>query len=495
AQMNNGSFFDDLYFTQWYTYVTAILPPVFRDLTSKMPDFQPFRSAVLAISASYLAHVESSVVYTNYHERKTQYIPQYGHKYRSLEYYGRGVRELMKDVSISDQRDLHHVLATSLLFHYFEMDSGSLIGVVKHMEFIDRMVSTFHKELNSTQTGQKLLSTWMSLRSLVVNRRLSSGVGSKKALNNADENNRLDCLVFHAVTPYDTVLKVLCDSLLTARTIILDWCVCRGSNLTTEEKRNSAFQGLLEQNSLPKIRPSSTSKLISIDEVYWNFLKQQRTRLDEWHSKLDISELPIDSFTDDDSSFNTSEELRLGMKIYPLKFYTHETAMNYAYYATAQILSSQRIFERIASTNRLNPLFTWRDYPWEKLLLRITAGLDLADCIYKNTFNIGILSLLCFCAAWCPHFEVVAWIEEWIRRLEEYGVAVEDGMPLNIMKRIINMILKKKQSEQDLLMVSILDSEYAEKGDLYQSDFQILAAVCGKDRRTGKLYHDVVYVP
>lgn len=90
---------------------------------------------------------------------------------------------------------------------------------------------------------------------------------------------------------------------------------------------------------------------------------------------------------------------------------------------------------------------------------------------------------------------VAVWVEQWLRRLQDYGVAVEDGMPIGMMRRMMGLVKKRKEDEQDLLMLSMLADEDTEKSDLYRSDFKVLAALCGKDRRNGKLYNDVVYTP
>jgi hypothetical protein len=338
---SDSSYVENFYLAKWYTCVGACLPPIFRDITADMQDFLPLRSAVLAISASYLAHIESSTVMTNVGRRRSRYVPQSEHRYRSLEFYDRGVRELAELVLTSQPAKINYVLATSLLFHYFEIDSGSVVGAGGHMESIDNIVLSAYEELNSNLTGQKLLCTWMVLRSLVVSRRLSIGIGLAK-LPSFVSSNDLDYIMSKAGTPYDSIMRLLCTSLSLIRILLLDWCVCRGKSFLTPEKKHEAFSGVLGQVSLPESRDCSISELATIDEAYWKSLEEQREKLDKWHSRLDISDLPIDSFTSRTADI-IPEDTTSSPQVPSLRFQTHEAAMNYIYYALAQVrLSGQK---------------------------------------------------------------------------------------------------------------------------------------------------------
>jgi hypothetical protein len=341
ARKSDSSFVENFYLAKWYTCVGECLPPIFRDITTDMQDFLPLRSAVLAISASYLAHIESSTVMTNVGRRRSRYVPQSEHRYRSLEFYDRGVRELAELVLTSQPAKINYVLATSLLFHYFEIDSGSVVGAGGHMESIDNIVLSAYEELNTNLTGQKLLCTWIVLRSLVVSRRLSIGMNLAK-LPSSVSSNDLDYIMSKAGTPYDSIMRLLCTSLSLIRIILLDWCVCRGKSFLTPEMKYKAFSAVLSQVSLPESRDCSISELVVIDEAYWKSFEEQRKKLDEWHSRLDISDLPMDSFTSQTVDI-IPEDTTSSPQVPPLRFRTHEAAMNYIYYALAQVrLSGQK---------------------------------------------------------------------------------------------------------------------------------------------------------
>lgn len=491
---------EKFYLEKWYTCVVACLPPVFHDITAGMPDFPPLWSAILAISASYLAHIESSIVITNAGGRRSRYVPQSEHQYRSLEFYDRGVSELKRRVSSSGPADIAYVLATSLILHYFEIDSGSVVGAGGHMESIDNIVTSSYDVLNADLTGQRLLCTWMVLRGDVVSRRLSVGLGltGLPASISADE---LDDIMSKAATPYDLIMRLLLRSLSLVRVIILDWCVCRGTSLVTQEEKDAAFASVLAQVLLESRRDCSSSEssaAAAIDHGYWESLEKQRAKLDEWHSRLHVSELPIDdSFTsqttyDSPATDTTTSD---AAHVEPLRFQTHEAAMNYMYYGLAQMLSSRRVLEQIASVEAPPAELTSRNYPWEHLILRIAKGLNLADCVAKHTFRPGVMSVLSTCAAYCPHMGVTKMAEQCLSQLEARGLAVEDGIPLTLIKRELNFITGAKKQDQDIFRISVLVSADIESRDIYRSDFHMLSAVCAKDRRTGKLYNDICEIP
>lgn len=493
TQKADSSYAENSYLSQWYAHVVACLPPIFRDMTADMANFPPLRSAVLAISASYVAHVESSTVTTNVGGRRSRYIPQPEHRYRSLEFYDRGIRELAKLVLTPRPANIHHVLTTSLLFHYFGIDSGSVMGTGGHMESIDNIVFSAYKDLKATLTGQRLLCAWMVQRSLVVSRRISIGIGLPE-LPSFMSLNDLDSIMSKAATPYDSIMQLLCVSMSNCRVVILDWCACRGTSFMTPEEKHKAFDGILDQVCLPQSRNCSISELAAIDKSYCKSFEEQRAKLDEWHSRLHVSELPIESFTSQTSDI-IANDTTLDPHVPPLRFQTHDAAMNYLYYALAQMLSSRRILEGVATTDAPPASFTSRDYPWEYLILRIITGLDLADCVAKHMFMPGVMSILSLCAGWCPHIGVAKASERWISQFEVCGLAIEDGLPLTIRKRELKFILEKKKLDQDVFRVAVLARADTEAGELYQSDFQLLSAVCAKDRRTGKLYNYMCDIP
>ncbi|PTU20717.1 hypothetical protein P175DRAFT_0532065 [Aspergillus ochraceoroseus IBT 24754] len=487
---------EQFYFAQWTTCVTPILPPVFSELTVFMPSFLPFKYAVLAVSASHLAHVESSILSSNNGGRGSMYIPDRNHRCRSLQYYGRGIRELAQYVDSFSNKTLCYLVATSLLFHYIEMDSGSLAGAVEHIESINRLhcSAQSQRELGSTRLGQKLLCTWQSLRSLSINKQLTVGSGRIRPLVPIMSNN-LASPASDVTTSYDSIAHLLCEAFSTTRTIILDWFVCRGHSLTTADRRDSAFGALLEQISIAEKGNWPQRQLAKIDESYWKTIEKQRASLDDWHSGLDVSDLPVESFTS--TSIETVRETDAGLQVEPLRFQTYRAAMNYAYYAAAQLSSSRKTFEQMAELEELasGSRFTREKYPWESLLLRIACGLDMDDCLYKHTFKIGILSFLIICASSCPHIAVAKWTNAWIRELEDHGMAVEDGMPLALIKRIMRLITTMKQNGHDIYRISMVDSDIKEKWEFYRSDNNFMVAICAKDRLRGKLYNDVVYLP
>ena len=116
-------------------------------------------------------------------------------------------------------------------------------------------------------------------------------------------------------------MRLLCTSISLVRVIILDWCVCRGTSLMTHEKKHAAFAGVLGQVSLPESLDCLSSELAVIDEGYWESLEQQRAKLDEWNSRLHVSELPIDSFTSQTTN-TTAADATLDPQVAPFRFQT-----------------------------------------------------------------------------------------------------------------------------------------------------------------------------
>ncbi|KAJ5924070.1 hypothetical protein N7466_008257 [Penicillium verhagenii] len=481
---------EEFYFSQWTTSVTPILPPVFADLTLTIPAFLPFRYAVLAVAASHLAHTGASI----HSGDNGRYIPERTHRYRSLQYYGKGIRELAEYVNGFPDDTLDHLVATSLLFYYIEIDVGSIAGAVEQMELINQLhcSAQSHVKHGSIKLNPKLLSTWKSSRSLSINKRLTVGSGRSRPLAAIQPRDPKDS-VGPGTTSYDTIAQLLCEVFATVRTVIVDFYVSRGVSLATEEQSRVAFGALVEHMS--SRQNDSPGQPANIEESYIRSFEQNRKNLDDWHTQLDVSELPIESFTS--ASLDPIQEIDGKLHVQPLRFRSYEAAINYAYYASAQFSSSQKMLDRMTQFGSIkgDSTFTRENYPWESLLLRIACGLDLEDCLYKHTFKIGILSLLTCCASSCPHIAVADWISDWIGKLGKYGMAVEDGVPVALVLRVIRLIILMKSDGHDAFRISLMDSDIKEKEEFYRSNNDFFVAVCGKDRIQGTRYNNVVALP
>ncbi|KAL2809424.1 hypothetical protein BJX63DRAFT_405816 [Aspergillus granulosus] len=486
---------DEYYFTQWTTVVSRIFPPVFSEMSSTMPEFMPFRHAILALSASHVAHTESHKS-VGAADQISMYIPNSNHRYQSLRYYGKGVGELAQCVGADSIETLCYQVATSILFHHFEMNTGSLSGAVDHLENLGRLHGSpeSHRKLESTRLGQKLLVAWRGVHSLIINKQGTVGTQRARSLA-ALTPNFLSPAVLEATTSYESIAQLVVESFMTTRTVIIDWFVCRAQSLTSPDQRHAAFGGLLKQLSLPDASKCLPFQLAETDDSYRRTLEQQRIKLDAWHSKLDITELPIESFTS--TSIDSIRETDGNLEVEPLRFRTYEAAMTYAYYAAAQFSSADKTFDRMADLQNFDSSsgFSRDKFPWESVILRIASGLNPNDCLYKHTFQIGIVSFLIICATSCPHVSVVNWINAWIDRLEDHGMAVEDGMPLTLIKRVFRLITMMKRNGHDIYRLSIVDSDIREKWDFYRTDRNFVIAICGKDRVKGMLYNNVVNLP
>ncbi|KAH8698609.1 hypothetical protein BGW36DRAFT_426307 [Talaromyces proteolyticus] len=488
TNMNNNQSLGELYLTQWHNVVAPLLPSVFHDITTDMPEFPPLKNAALAITAAYVAHLESLTIRRAHRSKESCYIPQKDHQYQSLQYYNKSIQGIGRSFEIAQANPVH-VLAALLLSYYFELDSGSFAGGIGHMTVIDKFLASNHEEIKINPTGQKLLCTWMNLRSQFVNRYLG-GYRSSEPPHTID-TFPLNRMIDNGGSHHDSIIIMLCDCKLLSRKIILDWCVTRGESRNAGNK--TPIENILTKTSLPKSRYDSMSQLAIIDERYQDSLEKQRARLDKWHSDLDLSELPIDSYTSQRKDLLTEQSSKLD--IFPLKFHSFEAAMNYAYYAHAQMLCSEETIDRLEDPAFVEPAFTRKDSPWVELILRITQGLNIAECIYKNTFNAGILPIITSCMVACPRADVASWIEDWLRKVEDFGIPLESGLPFGIIKRTIRFILNQRQNRRHVLLILPLDIEDAEKSDLYHSDFKMQVVVCGKNTRTGKLYNEIAEIP
>ncbi|EXJ94612.1 hypothetical protein A1O1_03008 [Capronia coronata CBS 617.96] len=487
---------DGFYFEYWRSTVVETLPPVFRDIVAKPPRFLPLRNAVLAVSCAHLAHFKSPAVGGYRSQQRMPLLTTNGPRHHGLSYYSDAVTLITQETSASSSSSqAQDILATLLLLHFFELELGSFSGVLVHMEGMDKLLPSIREPLISSPAGKRLLSTWLSCRSLVVNRRLALAISDRSretpALWRLSTADIVDDCLGDLQSASDSMTVLLCKGLHLVRTIILDFAVCR-NRAYKQGDRHPIFDPMLDHVSLPSSRAqSSPSELAVIDDAYQASLREQRIRLDHWHSGLDDFELPVESFLS--QSGGDARDPAGGLVVHPLKFHTQRSAMNYAYYVAAQLLCSMEFWLRV-TTNTSQSTSSGGGGPpsmsrWEMLILRIAAGISPSNCAHQSPLAISMTSLLTFCAGWCPDLRVADWVDKRVQEVEHHDLALDNNFPNTVVRRLLQEILDEKRQDRDFYLVSLLEPKDLDRDDIYSKGEHFWTAMCGKDRKTGHLWN------
>ena len=181
-------------------------------------------------------------------------------------------------------------------------------------------------------------------------------------------------------------------------------------------------------------------------------LRYQRHALDDWHDKLPPSELP----TVLNSDTTRIDGIKYGStgareQVVPLRFRSHDAAMNYAYYVTARImqcmgfLGDARLSLSPPSQSE-RPNTDWADVEkWIVLLLRIAAGIDWESCTRLNTYTVGLSGLLMACVLRSGDPATGPWVEDWLSRRHRGGCLEEGGFPLSQILRVLHAVNQERR--------------------------------------------------
>lgn len=492
---DHDSMMEDFYIRYWYMHVVELMSPVFGQLGAGMNDFPPLKGAILALSASSLGRKQlccpPSLPEGPLFQMLLESSPK-DHECRAIGYYGKAVSQLATEVEHNSQR-IAARLCTSLLFSYFEQESGTFIGVSGHMHGIQELVRPNFGYLMTSDTGVSLLCEWFCLRSNHAMSRLPFGTGKfERALKDMGIQNKLEQLAEKEGTRYQAIIPILSESLRMNRIALTRWCLGPEHKIALGDYLTLDYQDGSVQKSSPPQLVKMASDDLEVD--YVSALKILRKRLDRWHATLQEIELPFEQ----PSSDSMGTRLAVAhLKVAPLHFRSQEYAMNYLAYACAQMLSSEFIFDRRTIPN----MRSWEEaqgiHPWETLILRIVAGVNALDCVSKNDYRCGVLSALQMSAILCPSVEIVTWIQLWTEDLAALGADRESDSPVDITLRWLRAIAEEKRSGGDFCLSftsfspDIEMSDARSKGELMP--FSMI--VHGKDPVTGASTKKVVGVP
>jgi len=171
--------------------------------------------------------------------------------------------------------------------------------------------------------------------------------------------------------------------------------------------------------------------------------------------------------------------------------------MNYFHYACARMLSSTSLLDRHTEPNLLTSEMTFILHPWETLMLRIVAGLNLRDCISNNSYCYGVLSPLLLCTTRCPSIPIVTWIKLWVDDLAKIGADRESTVPLPLTRRLFGAMVHERQNGMDLCLsftsfagtTEMLETRW--KGE----NIPFSVTLRGRDPETGMSLKRVIPVP
>lgn len=454
----------------WRQELLPRLPSVFADIESIITQNEVVRLAVLALSASRLTGWG-----TREHNRPldqpspSSSMPDIS---ESFAYYSQALRAFATSRLCGfAAMETCVKLVALLLFSYMELTLGTMHGSYSHILKCDEVVRADYDSIMRSPLGIKLVIEWAGLRARHATDTLPFHPRFARAfagsLIQADIDRFID--VSSAGFPF---LSLRLSNVYYASDLLLLLQIV-GSDATSPIYRTwrGLFTRIGRESPTDRLTNESPSKLLTM-------LDAEKALLNEWHKRLPLSNLPVESFCSDDfEEFN----MRIsGLQVRPLRFITHKVAMQYLLYACAQVYASRSNLERCrfggaataevaANTSRCGaaPID-----PWILLMLRILAGMDVRACLVENTFECGTTWIVLRMALRCCSLDVLTWLGNWLLELEKTGATQEGSLPIRVARQAVAMISAEHEKGRVVNLIFTSFDQFQEKQMLCRMSFE-----------------------
>jgi hypothetical protein len=453
----NRSENEHFYLTHWDKSCLGALDGCFEKLTTLVIDPTPLRHALLALSACNLSRIwpESDV----FSSAMTAYRPHRNHQAASQYYYSSAVGQVARVINQVSLPSPTHTLAALVLFCYMESTMGNFTAFQIHADGIAKFIQIKSAEVPLAILN-RLLAVWILSRYQNWWRRMNFSSFSfqrdQSSLRLTDEvANRF----FLINARKAIVISILCESYRINTVAVLQ--------LWAEQK----------QTQDPKI------------EEYIALLDIESKKLDDWHSTLTDSELPVEC--------SSQIELTANNELRPLVFKSHDSAMNYAYYIASRIMqctdalyTQSSHFEHNQEKNEKKVSHCMR------VLIQITMGLDVCDCAKKNVYSIGISSLLMACLLRCHDQWIGQWIQNWLQEWKALNVLEEGSFPIAQVLQVATLVNKERSIGNHIYHIGLPEDDGGGSGKYtsYNSQHIDTLVVNGVRTELGGLYSEFVSI-
>ncbi|KAL5355751.1 hypothetical protein BJX96DRAFT_78470 [Aspergillus floccosus] len=460
---------DVFYSTYWEEHCLPALNPVFRSISHLIGSSSALKNTVLALSACNLSRMNAEQKSSATISVMGTHTPNLTHLTNSQRYYCAAVRRF---VQLSQQECRYNAatyLAMLILFAYIESAMGNFRGFYCHVQGLSAFLETVYCKETTSASVKSLLTAWMQPQFLVWwARAYFSSVDVQQQQSDVKIPRVLEgsCETFHERRI--AVLSILCEShRLNFQAILKHWTQTTSHNALISESTYPAFEDDLDQ--------------------YCMLLEKEAEKLEEWLSHLPPSERP----SEDDSS---SEISHSSLSSRPLRFESHDAALNYAYYILARIMQCTRLLRLIGTRDpRYIGSECYEEAPWVRLFVKIMNGINMKTCLRQNAYTIGFSGLVMAVLLRCQDLATGLCIQSWLQSLKDIQPTEEGSFPVYQALAVTQAINQQRMMERDIFAVSQpVDDTGSPKFSAYNSQVIDTLLVHGKSRSSGDLFTDCI---
>ncbi|KAM5347290.1 hypothetical protein ACJ41O_010295 [Fusarium nematophilum] len=378
--------------------------------------------------------------------------PDSGHKTSSQKYYYSALRRI-SDLVQQSSSDSVVTLAVLILFCYWETSMGSFRDFAIHSDGATKLIESQERTLLQQGTvGAGLMAAWVRAQMNNWWRRMhfSTPEFQRKQAPMSIEPD-VEASLCTAGDRKALILVILCESLRIYSSAVVDLWDLLGRDITDEDGEPRA----VSSDGDACLRP------------YASLMRLQSRKLSDWHTNVPLSELPI-------TSFQVVKTVALDentLTVEPLRFQSHDAAMNYAYYITSRIMQSSGVFHAY-DDSAIEGV-----EQWILVLLRIAAGIDWEECVRLNTYSIGFSGLLLTCAVQSRRPAVGLWIQDWLEERQRTSHLEEGSFPVLQILQVLRAVNRERARGRDVLAVFQTVDDGGGEGKFHSYHSQTLTSV------------------
>ncbi|ETN45718.1 uncharacterized protein HMPREF1541_09551 [Cyphellophora europaea CBS 101466] len=454
------------YYTDaWTVHCLPALHPTFRHLTSPSGLGSVVTDSIVSLAACRLSRrLPQRKLIFSAKAPAMSFRPDGDHESLSYEHYGIVMHRLATWHPRNFDANPVFGLALLVMFCYLESSMGNFRNFHLHSKAIKVLVQNHSDTV--LQCGLALLAAWIEVEAQSWWRRVYFSTPEFHQGKHSGSPQLLEPQLAAALhtsnTPRASILLILCEShRLNSTAVLVRWGQRHDEKLL-ESVDTCADHG---PNTL---------------ERYTAQLECQSKMLDNWHASQSSTDLPI-------SPVALCPQSSLGQ---PLRFRSHDAAMNFAYYATARVMQCIQPLQilGLASTAGLPSAYKEAEI-WISLLLGIAAGIDWRECIRLNVYRVGFASLLLACALRSHNLAIGASMQTWLEERLQNTDFEEGNFPVFQVLGTLRLINRERSRGWDVISLHQIEDDGGGSGKLssyHSQDLQSLV-VYGRSRATGEL--------
>ncbi|KEF51546.1 uncharacterized protein A1O9_12463 [Exophiala aquamarina CBS 119918] len=465
-----------------HTWAKHCLPALHTTFQYLEPAFGPspvVTDIMISLSACCLSRrLPQRKVSSSPHNPVTRFRPNNGHESLSYEHYG----TVMRRVAGWDHQafDTNPVLGLFLLvlFCYLEASMGNFRNFRIHSNAIKILTEKYSDIV--TLYGADLLAAWVDVEAQNWWRRayFSTPDFHRDQLNSSSQllSSSLGLVLQATKNPRASVLLILCEShRLNSAAIVSNWSSIQGDQTVIQS----------DDPSSPKSVGLGSTPSTSNIRQHIMHLQVQSQMLDKWHMSQPASNLPL---SEPERDSHTIDRLSINI-IHPLRFASHDAAMNFAYYVTARVMQCTGPLEQLEQRLPVEASTAYEAERWISILIGIATGLDWKECVRLNVYRVGLANLLLAGAMHCHSLEIGLWFQSWLERQVEDNDLEEGNFPLSQILDTLYLVNMERSNGWDVIALFQTEDDGGGSGKFgsYHSQDLRSLTVYGRSRATGEL--------